>query len=301
MEDVHQLRIFRAVAQRLSFTRAAEALYLTQSAVSHAIAALEHDLGVMLFERQGRTVRLTEAGRVLAEQAGRVFAALDEAEHRVKQAARPELGKLRIGVSPAACQYLLPESIREFRECYPAYSLAIEVADSPRMAELLDTSAIDLAVMIRAERSQRMTFHELFRDELGMIVSPLHPLAKAGKMDRTSLRNQHFILYAKTSTTFHLVERHLSKLGAPLQNYLELGSMEAIKEIVKLGMGVSIVAKWIARQELRDGSLIWIPLPGQKLTRAWSLAHSAGRRLTIAEQTLYGLLKQVGLSLVTEE
>ena len=297
MEDVHQLKVFRAVAQQLSFTRAAEGLYLTQSAVSHAIAALERDLGAMLFTRQGRSVRLTEAGRVLLEHTPRVFAALDEATQRVKQAARPELGRLRIGVSPAGCQYLLPESIREFRESYPSYSLAIDVADSPRVAELLHEGRIDLGVLLRTERSKRLVFHELFRDELGLIASPHHPWARAGRVDRAQLAEQHFVLYTRTSTTFRLVERHLAKLGTPLHDYLELGSMEAIKEIVKLGMGVSVVAKWIAASELRDGSLVWLNLPGPRLVRTWCVASAAGRRLAIAEQTFIGLLRQVGQEL----
>ena len=298
MEDVHQIKVFRAVAQHLSFTRAAEQLYQTQSAVSHSIAALERDLGVMLFERQGRSVRLTEAGRVLLEHVPRVFAALDEAAQQVKQAARPELGRLRLGVSPTACQYLLPESIREFRESYPSYALAIEVADSPRVAELLHDGRIDLGVLLRTERSKRLVFHELFRDALGIIVSPLHPWAKQGRVDKSQLAQQHFVLYTRTSTTFRLVEQHLAKLGAPLQDYLELGSMEAIKEIVKLGMGISVVAKWIAAAELRDGSLVWLPLPGPRLSRTWCVASTAGRRLAIAEQTFLGLLRQVGQELL---
>jgi DNA-binding transcriptional LysR family regulator len=122
MQDVHSLKVFAAVAQNMSFTRAAETLFLTQSAVSHQVAALEKELDTQLFERRGRTIELTAPGRVLLERARRVFAALDEATDAVKQAAKPGQGRLRIGASPTACQYLVPESIREFRECFPGYS-----------------------------------------------------------------------------------------------------------------------------------------------------------------------------------
>src|SRR5688572_12101007 len=111
MEDVHQLRVFLAVAENLSFTRAAEALLLTQSAVSHQVAALERSLATSLFERRGRSVALTPAGRVLVDRSRRVFAALGEAEAAVRAAATPGLGRLRIGASSTACQYLIPESL----------------------------------------------------------------------------------------------------------------------------------------------------------------------------------------------
>jgi DNA-binding transcriptional LysR family regulator len=108
LEDVHQLRIFRAVAENLSFTRAAEALFLTQSAVSHQIANLEAALGTELLRRSGRTVSLTPAGSVLQQQLRRVFAVIDEAEAAVRLASRPGAGRLRIGASATACQHLIP-------------------------------------------------------------------------------------------------------------------------------------------------------------------------------------------------
>src|SRR4249919_1283822 len=120
MEDVHQLRVFAAVAENLSFTRAAEVLYLTQSAVSHQIARLERTLGVTLLDRQGRSVSLTPSGKVLVQHARRVFAALDDAATATKQASQSDAGRLRIGASSTACQHIIPEALREFRESFPA-------------------------------------------------------------------------------------------------------------------------------------------------------------------------------------
>src|SRR5258708_15892260 len=108
MEDVHQLKVFVAVAENLSFTRAAESLYLTQSAVSHQIARLEQQLGAELLLRQGRSVSLTPVGRTLLGHARRVFAALDDAAAAVRQANRPDAGRLRIRATRTASQYLIP-------------------------------------------------------------------------------------------------------------------------------------------------------------------------------------------------
>src|SRR6185437_9123067 len=156
MQDVHKLRIFGAVAQYLSFTRAAESLFLTQSAVSHQVASLEHELGAQLLRRENNRVSLTDAGRVLAEHARRVFAALDDANEAVKRAAKPGTGSMRIGVSPAACQYLVPEALREFRESYPEYELSVAVQDSPQVAQQVIDGTIDLGLLIRAEREKRL-------------------------------------------------------------------------------------------------------------------------------------------------
>jgi DNA-binding transcriptional LysR family regulator len=294
MQDVHSLKIFVAVAENLSFTRAAETLFLTQSAVSHQVAALERELDTQLFERRGRTIELTGPGRVLLDRSRKVFAALQEATDAVKQAAQPDLGRLRIGASPTACQYLVPESLREFRECFPRYSLAITPGDSPTIAERVLDGSIDLGIMIRPdrrERSSRLVYHPLFEDELGFLLSPLHPWAAAGKVDGRQLGEQRMVLYNRGSATHHAVERYFVKMKTALRDPIELGSMEAIKELVKLGLGISVMAAWVARPELAQGSLVWLPLPGMRLKRHWAIAVPAGKVLSLAEQTFVGLCR----------
>jgi DNA-binding transcriptional LysR family regulator len=297
MEDVHQLRVFMAVAENLSFTRAAQTLFLTQSAVSHQVADLEQKLASPLFVRHGRTISLTPAGLVLVEQCRRVFGALHEAEVAVRQAARQDLGRLRVGASSTACQYIIPESLREFRECFPGHTLSIMPGDTPLVTERLLDGSIDLGLIIRPDRKVKLTYHELMTDELGFLVSPLHPWARTGKVDRRQLADQRMVLYSRNSETFRMVEKYFIRSGAPLRDWTELGSMEAIKELVKLGLGVSIIAKWIALPEISQRSLVWLPLPGMKLRRVWCIAAAGGRELTIAEQTFIGLCQTVARGL----
>jgi DNA-binding transcriptional LysR family regulator len=297
MEDVHQLKSFLAVAENLSFTRAAETRFLTQSAVSHQIADLERTLGVELFIRHGRTIELTAAGRVLAERARRIFAELTDAKAAVVAAARPDLGRLRIGASSAACQYLIPESLREFRECFPNYSLAITPGDSPTVAERVLDGTIDLGILIKPEQRFKLTYAELFEDELGFVVSSLHPWAKSGRVERKELAKQRMVFYSRNSSTFRIVERFFVRMKTPLPDWIELGSMEAIKELVKLGLGVSMMARWICRQELAQKSLVWLPAPGGKLPRTWCIACQAGHKLSIAEQTFIGLCREAATHL----
>ena len=298
MLDVHQLRVFTSVAENLSFTRAAERLFLTQSAVSHQIARLEREIGCPLLERQGRTVTLTAAGREMAVHARRVFAAVAEAEAAARHAGRPDAGRLRIGASSTACQYIIPEALREFRECFPAYSLAITPGDSPQTAERLAHGEIDLGLMVRLDRQRKLVYHDLFDDELQFMVSPLHPWAKSRKVDIRQLVEQHMVVYSRSSATFRLIERYYLKMNVPLRDWIELGDMGAIKELVKLGLGISVTAEWTARPEVAEKSLVLLHLPGAKLQRSWCIGAANGRELSLAEQTFIGLCQAVAGQLI---
>lgn len=294
MEDVHQLRVFTAVAENLSFTRAAEVLFMTQSGVSHQIARLERTIGSPLLERHARSVSLTRAGRVLLEHARRIFHALDDAAIATRQAAQSDSGLLRVGASITACQYIVPEALREFRESFGNYSLRVTVGDSPKVMQDILEGTVDLGILVRYERQTKLTHHELFTDSLGFLISPLHEWARTGKVDRRELSRQRMILYNRNSATFRLTEQYFVRARAELRDYIELGSIEAIKELVKLGLGISVAGRWTAKREIADGSIVWLPLPGASLKRSWCIAHVANRSLSLAEQTFVGLCQSVG-------
>jgi DNA-binding transcriptional LysR family regulator len=298
MLDVHQLVVFLAVADKLSFTRAAEGLFLTQSAVSHQVANLERAIGCELLVREGRSVSLTTAGREMVHRARRVLAALDETEAAVRQVASPGQGRLRIGASTTACQFIIPEVLREFRECFPDYSLAVVPGDSPAMVEALLNEQVDLAILIKPERQRKITFHDLFEDELQFLVSPLHSWAKAGHVDRKQLAEERMVLYGRGSATYRLVENYLTRLRIPLRDPIELPDIGAIKELVKLGLGVSVTSDWVVRPEVAHKSLALVPPPVGRLRRKWCVATLANRPLSIAEQTLLGLCQDVAGQLV---
>jgi DNA-binding transcriptional LysR family regulator len=294
MEDVHQLKVFAAVAENLSFTRAAEVLFMTQSGVSHQIAALEKRIGVGLFERGSRAVSLTRAGHVLLDHARRIFIALDTAVAAARQASEPDSGLLRIGASVTACQYIVPEALREFRESFPAYTFRITPGDGPLVTQGVLDNSLDLGIVVRHQRLSKLVHHELFSDELGLLMSPLHSWARAGKVDRRELSRQRMILYSRQSTTFKLIEQYFVRARIELRDWIELGSIEAIKELVKLGLGIGVAARWTARAELRAGSLVWLALPGTPIRRTWCIIRASGRGLSLAEETFIGLCRSAG-------
>jgi len=133
----------------------------------------------------------------------------------------------------------------------------------------------------------------LFTDELRFIVSPFHPWAQAGKVSRDDIAQQHYILYGKGSYTVQMIEAYFREDKIVLHSLLDLGNMEAIKELVKLGLGISIIAPWTAKKEIEKGSLVALPLGRRKLKRRWGILHWQGRRLSLAEETFAGLCESL--------
>ena len=301
MLDVHQLRVFAAVAENLSFTRAAERLFLTQSAVSHQIARLEREIGCPLLERQGSSLTVAlhsgRAGKWPYPARARLRRGRgSRMSPRAPRGAGPTSDVSASASSSTACQYIIPEALREFRECFPGYSLAITPGDSPQTAERLINGEIDLALMVRLDRQKKLAYHDLFDDELKFIVSPLHPWAEGGRKGRSPgnwPNNTWCSTAAIVRRSAWWRDTSFGNCTSCCGDWIELGDMGAIKELVKLGLGVSITAHWTARPEVAEKSLVLLPVPGSRLHRSWCIATAAGRELSMAEQTFIGLCQSV--------
>jgi DNA-binding transcriptional LysR family regulator len=291
--DSRQLLAFVTVARRGSFTLAAKDLFLTQSAVSHAIKALEDELGHRMLDRVGKRVSLTQAGEQLLVHAQRILGEMDSARAGLEHLTNWGHGRLRVGASVTACQYLLPSALREFRQSFPKCVIRIEPGDHLRQQELLREGQIDLAVMLRPEGDREFTFVPMFDDQLCFVVSPLHPWAGMPQVPRAQVAQETLILYNKSSLTFRLLADYFREERVTLSNYIELGAMEAIKELAKTGVGVGVTAPWVARAEIAAGSLVAVPLGVRPLVRQWGVGHLRGRRLALGEETFMNLCQEV--------
>ncbi len=291
--DSRQLRAFSVLARTGSFTRTAQELHLTQSAISHAIKGLESDMGCRLLDRLGKSVVLTQAGEQLLVRVERILEEMSSARSELGRLGKWGTSRLRIGASTTACQHVLPGVLREFKESFPQCAISIQPGDTPENIEALRAHQIDLAVNLEPHREAQLDFRPMFTDELQFIVSPLHPWAKAGKVARDEIAREHYILYGKGSYTFKMIEAYFREDEIVLHSLLDLGNMEAIKELVKLGLGISIAAPWTARGEIEEKSLVALPLGRRKLKRRWGILHWRGRRLSLAEETFVGLCESV--------
>lgn len=289
--DSRQLRAFAALARTGSFTLAAKELFLSQSAVSHSMKALETDVGCRLFDRVGKKVLLTQAGEALLHHTEKILQEMAAARAGLEQLGKWGVGRLRIGASPTACQYILPSVLREFKESFPKCRISIAPGDTLDAIESVRENRIDLAITLEPRNEEQFEFHPLFSDELAFIVGAMHPWAREGHVVRNEIPKQSYVLYNKNSYTFRMVRDYFNQEDMVLNTVIELGSMEAIKELVKLGLGVSILSPWIAQKEIQEKSLVALPLGRRKMKRNWGVIHWRGRRLSLAEETFLGLCK----------
>lgn len=296
--DSRQLQAFAILARTGSFTQTARELFLTQSAVSHSIKALETDVGCRLLDRVGKKVMLTQAGEHLLKHAQAILREMQAAREGIEQLGKWGRGRLRVGATSTICTVLLPPVLREFKESFPQSLIQVEPGDSRELITGLERQKIDLAVALMQTPDDRFDFVPLFTDELVFLASPLHPWAQAGSVPREDVARQSLIIYRKSSHTFRVVDDYFRKEDITLNTVIELGSMEAIKEMVKLGLGVSIVAPWVAQEEIRGGSLVALPIGRRKLKREWGILHWRGRRLTLAEETFIGLCRSAAENLL---
>lgn len=287
--DSRHLRTFCVLVRTGSFTQAARELHLTQSGVSYAMKALENEVGCRLLDRLGKKAIPTQAGEQLLHHATRILQEMDVARESLSRLGKWGQGRLRLGASTTACQHLIPPVLREFKESFPDHAITLEPGDTPELVAALLARRLDMALSLEAQKETKLKFHPLFTDDLQFIVSPLHPWAKAGLIDRAEIPRQNYILYSKRSVTFRLIADYFHRDRMELNTVLEVGSMEATKELVKLGLGVSILAPWITQREIEEGSLVALPLGRRKLVRNWGILHWQGRGLNLAEETFIGL------------
>jgi len=289
--DTRQLRAFVTLARTGSFTQTARELHLSQSAVSHSMKALEGEVGCRLLDKMGKKAVLTQAGEQLLVRATRIIAEMAEARAELGRLGKWGQSRLRLGASTTACQHILPGVLREFKDSFPNCAISIEPGDTPEMIEALHAHKIDLAVNLEPKRGEPLDFRPMFTDELQFILSPQHPWAQAGRVVRGEIARQNYILYKRKSYTSAMVEAYFREDDIVLFSQLDLGNIEAIKELVKLGLGVSILAPWTARKELDEGSLVALPLGKRKLRRRWGVLYWQGRRMSLVEETFVGLCK----------
>ena len=289
--DSRRLRSFVAIAVAESFTIAARKLFVTPSALSHQIKALEEQLGAELFERTGKRVRLTSAGHALLPRANEALEKLAEARRAVVEAKGDARGQLRIGAAATVCEYLLPPVLREFRRRFPQHQLSVEPADTAPLVERLLADQIDFGVLILPARHASLQTLELFEDELVAVVPPKHPWAKKRTVPLIEIPAQSFILYSRKSVTYQLLETFLRTEGVAFPNFIETGEADVIKALVKMELGVGVVAPWICERELRQKLLVAVPFAGGNLRRRWGIASRKGKRWPLAHRTFMGLCR----------
>jgi len=289
--DTRLLRVFSAVAESGSLVVAAGKVHLTPSAISHSLKSLETDLGCRLFERVGKRMILNQAGEQLLSQIQAPLSALDSAAEAIKRLGKWGQTRLRLGASAAACQHILPKVIGELKKNDGAIELRVESGDTPHSLELLRANKIDLVLGITPENTAGLEFRSIFRDELMFVFSSSHPWSDGRPITREEIRAQQFIIYQRSSVTAELIDGHFRQLEIAPNITMEVDSIGAIVELLKLNLGVSVLAPWTIEQELTRKILKMRPLGTKPLRRQWSVFSLATRRMSLAEENFCRLCR----------
>ena len=290
--NLNHLAIFHAVAQAGSMTQGAERLDISQPAVSKQVQELEHSLGVHLFDRIGRRVRLSQAGEILANYARMLFAVEHEAEEAMVDVRAVGRGRLVIGASTTIGTYLLPGVLADFWRRHPKVELLVEIENTEQVHRRLAGLQLDVGLTEGFVEEAELEAEVFHRDELVVIAAPGHPLARQPRVPLSALRDEPFILREPGSGTRAVEERALGRLKLPVRVVMALGSTEAIKRVVAEGVGLAIVSRLAVGAECAAGTLATLPVAGLRIARPLHLVRRKGRRDGPALQAFCGVLRE---------
>lgn len=289
--ELFQLTSFLKVAELGSVTRAAEALYLTQPAVTQQIRSLENELGVRLFDRTGRGVRLTLAGEALREHAHRSLAVLDECRQVIADLDAGVAGKLLIGAGVTTSVFHLPDWLRAFRETHPAVDVVVRTGRSREVTQFVLDREIDLGLVTSPVQHPDLCVTGLHDEEILLVTPSDHPIA-GHSIEPDELSAVPLILFPQGTGFRSYLDRTLSDAGVSARVKMETDSVEAIKRFVEAGLGVSFLPAPAVESELASGLLAQARVAGMPtLTRRTSVIRRTDRYLSAAAS---GFLKVLG-------
>ena len=257
--QVAHLRTLQAIARHGSFSRAAQALNLTQPAVSMQVRHLEQALGLPLLERVGKRAFPTRAGQLLLSHAERALRELEAGVERVQQLRGVVAGRVRLGTSASISIYLLPPALRRFRARYPETEVVIVTGNATEITRAVVANTLDVGIVSLPVRDRELVVSPFFRDEL-VAIAPAEwgassrgaPRSRRTKtVDAPTLARQPLILFEAGATLRRLIDGWFHRAGVAPRSPMELGNTEAIKKLVESGLGLSVTSWFSVRSEVR--------------------------------------------------
>jgi DNA-binding transcriptional LysR family regulator len=284
--DLHQLRVFQAAAGGGGFTRAGEQLRLSQSTVSQHIKVLEDELGCPLFLRVGKKVQVTEAGHVLLQYAERIFREVKNAEMAVREISTLKRGTVRLGVGPTTLTYRLPYVLGDYVRRFPKIELIVLAGTTEFLLESLRARHLDLAIVMPTASDAGLNITPLGDEELVIVLNREHPLTAKRTLEPSDLESLRFILYEKHTAMQDLISRYFAALEITPTISMEVENNEAIKSLVRAGLGASILPRCAVEREPADGPLRVLRVKGKPLVRQLRLVTAVSEVLPLVVQEL---------------
>jgi LysR family cyn operon transcriptional activator len=267
--ELSQLRTFREVAEALSFTRAAQKLNMTQSAVSHQIKALESELGEPLFIRAKGGVRLSDAGQLALSYTERILEEADALRERIRGDEHEPRGRVRAAAATQAFVHLFAHLFESFMRDHDRIELSFRttVSTEQTVADILNGAA-DVGFASLPVYSPALQVTELFEDELGLVASARHRLAGQRETSVVEMRRERFILFEQGASIRRATDAFFKRVDLSPDLALESNDTYFIKLMVEHGLGISVMPSWAVREEVEAGRLAWLRVSGHHLKRA---------------------------------
>lgn len=289
MTNLNHLKVFHAVAQLQSFTRASEKLCLTQPGISKHIKQLEEYYEIRLFDRLGKKVVLTQAGEILFAATENIFHLINEAKIKIDELKGLFGGKLRIGASFTIGTYIVPEILGDFRHRYPGIEIDLDISLSRQIADKILQNSLDIGFLGAPVNNEKLIEKYFLTDELVIIVSSGHNWAGRKSIQPGELSSEAYILSKQGSGTREVVEERFEQAGITLRKTMEFGNTETVKKAVEAGLGMSVLSQHAVSREVEAGVLRSICLPGIDLKRALYIVYHKDKYITKAASAFLAL------------
>jgi DNA-binding transcriptional LysR family regulator len=251
---LNQITAFVETARRQSVSRAAEAIFISQPALTARLKGLESDLGAELFVRGPRGMRLTDAGEAFLPYAVRALETLTDGRMQVNALERGGAGRLTIGAAPAVSTYVLPALLKRFSEGYPRVSVSVRTGHSEEILDLVLREQVTLG-LVRALQHPDIVSTPLYEDRLILVVEPAHPFASEGRIRMKDLADEQLVQFDRTSSYHDLTSALFVRAGVSPAGRMELDNIDAAKKMVEQGFGVALLPQTSVADELEAGTL----------------------------------------------
>jgi DNA-binding transcriptional LysR family regulator len=291
--DFGQIEAFVQVSSNNSFSRAAEALQLTQPSITARIQALERELGEELFERGGRGVRLTDAGRVFLPYVERILQHLQEARDAVEEVRNVQLGSLRLGSAITVSTYVLPTILNKFCGDFPRVDVVIRTGRSEQVLNMLLTDEVQVGILRMLTHPDTESIN-LYDDETILVAYPDHEFAARGQAEIAEVAREPIVLFDRGSSYYSLIHDLFRKANVIPNVAMELDSLEATKRMVEEGLGIAMVPEVTVKRELKEGLLVRVDITDvEPIRRPISLYYRRNRKRSRAVQAFVDTLTEI--------
>lgn len=288
--SLHALAVFLALVDHETMTAAAEAEGISQPAISMHIKALQHFFGVPLVEKHGRRLRPTAAGETVVDYARRIISLTDELSQAVTDLEGLVSGRLVIGASSTVGEQLLPDILGRFHRAYPGVTLSLRIGNTGEIVQDVTRRTLGLGIVGQPPHGSALQARPVFNDELELFVAPDHPFAHMDQVQVVDLAGATFILRESGSATRDLALQCLLAHGCSPGEAIELGSNEAVKRAVSVGLGVGVLSSHSVADDRRAGAVVTLRSANWVCQRQFWLIYRQDRRLSRAEQEFIALL-----------